>query len=70
MQIGDPVTFQSGVAQAGDDLITAHGLDDRVGVWVMAEALRIIAGDKAKRSRLKAAVFAVATVQEEIGLGR
>ncbi len=68
VQVGDPVTFQLGVAQLGDDLITAHALDDRVGVWVMAQALRIISADKTKRSRLKAAVFGVATVQEEIGL--
>jgi len=68
VQVGDPVTFQLGVAQLGDDLITAHALDDRVGVWVMAEALRIIAMDKKKRAGLKAAVFGVATVQEEIGL--
>lgn len=68
VQVGDPVTFTLGVAQLGEDLITAHALDDRIGVWVMAEALRIIATDPAKRGRLKAAVYAVATVQEEIGL--
>ena len=68
VEVGDPVTFQLGLAELGSDLITAHGLDDRVGVWVMAEALRLIAGDKAKRGKLKAAVYGVATVQEEIGL--
>jgi endoglucanase len=68
VQIGDPVTFQLGVARLGDDLITGPALDDRVGVWVMAEALRIIGSDAKKRKRLKAAVFGVATVQEEIGL--
>jgi endoglucanase len=68
VQIGDPVTFQLGLATLGEDLITAHALDDRVGVWVMAEALRLISSNKQMRSRLKAAVFGVATVQEEIGL--
>ena len=38
VQIGDPVTFTLGVLQLGDDLITAHALDDRIGVWVVAEA--------------------------------
>ena len=68
VQIGDPVTFTLGLAELGDDLITAHALDDRVGVWVMAEALRILASDPAKRNALKPAVVGVATVQEEIGL--
>lgn len=68
VQIGDPVTFPLGLAELGPDLITAHALDDRVGVWVMAEALRILASDPAKRAALKAAVVGVATVQEEIGL--
>ncbi|HUO09103.1 MAG TPA: M42 family metallopeptidase [Phycisphaerae bacterium] len=68
VQIGDPVTFPLGLAELGDDLITAHALDDRVGVWVMAEALRILASDKTKRDKLQPAVFGVATVQEEIGL--
>jgi tetrahedral aminopeptidase len=68
VQVGDTATFQLGVEKLGTDLLTAHGMDDRVGVWVMAEALRLIATDKAKRARLKAGVFGVATVQEEIGL--
>jgi len=68
VQVGDTATFHLGVEKLGEDLITAHAMDDRVGVWVMAEALRIIATDKSKRSRLKAGVYGVATVQEEIGL--
>jgi tetrahedral aminopeptidase len=68
VQVGDTATFQLGLVKLGGDLISAHACDDRVGVWVMAEALRIIASDKSKRSKLKAGVFGVATVQEEIGL--
>jgi tetrahedral aminopeptidase len=68
VSVGDPATFHLGLAELGPDLITAHALDDRAGVWVMAEALRLIAADPAKRKKLKAAVYAVATVQEEIGL--
>jgi tetrahedral aminopeptidase len=68
VQVGDTATFQLGVEKLGSDLITAHAMDDRVGVWVMAEALRLIAIDKSKRHKLKAGVFGVATVQEEIGL--
>jgi tetrahedral aminopeptidase len=68
VQIGDTVTFPLGLAELGDDLITAHALDDRVGVWVMAETLRLLGSDKAKRKKLKPAIFGVATVAEEIGL--
>ncbi len=38
-------------------------MDDRVGVWVVMEALRLI-----QKQNPKAGVFAVSTVQEEIGL--
>ena len=38
-------------------------MDDRVGVWVVMDALRQVAAEKAK-----AGVFAVSTVAEEIGL--
>jgi len=68
VEVGDSVTFMLGMMKLGEDLITAPALDDRVGVWVMAEALRIIGKDPKRRKRLKAAVFGVATVQEEIGL--
>lgn len=68
VQIGDPVTFFLGVSKLGNDLITAHALDNRSSVWIMAETLRRIGSDKAKRKKLKAAVYGVATVQEEIGL--
>jgi endoglucanase len=44
-------------------LITSPGLDDKVGVWVVMETLRLL------RDRpLQAAVYCVSTVQEEIGL--
>ena len=46
-----------------NNLISAPATDDKAGVWVVMEALRRI--DPAK---LKVGVFAVSTVQEEVGL--
>lgn len=63
--IGDSVTYALGVTRLGDDLIAAAGIDDKVGAFVVMEALRLCA---ARRAELKCGVFAVATVQEEIGL--
>lgn len=63
VQIADPVTFRLGLTRMGDDLITSPGLDNKVGAFVVMEALRL-----AKGKGLKCALYAVATVQEEIGL--
>ncbi len=61
--IGDPVTFDLQYTPLLQDLIAAPGCDDKVGVFVAMEALRLV-----PKSRLKCAVHAVATVQEEVGL--
>ena len=61
--IGDPVTFDVPVVDLQQDLLAAPGIDDKIGGHVSMEALRLLAGEK-----LDCAVFAVATVQEEIGL--
>jgi endoglucanase len=62
VRVGDTVTMDRDLIQTGN-LLTAKAMDDRVGVFVMIEALRAIA-----ESDLAADVIAVATVQEEIGL--
>lgn len=45
------------------DILVARGLDDRIGAFAVLEALRTI-----EKEKLETAVYAVATVQEEIGL--
>lgn len=60
VRIGDQVTMDRGLQQVGK-LITSKAMDDRVAVFVMIEALRA-----AKSHDVD--VYAVATVQEEIGL--
>jgi endoglucanase len=60
---GDPVTLALGLRDLRNGLVTAPGLDDKVGVWTVMEALRLMHGRP-----LQAAVYCVSTVQEEIGL--
>jgi putative aminopeptidase FrvX len=60
--IGDPIVFDMGFDILSGDLAVARGFDDKMGAFVVAEALRILAGAKG----LKAAVFGVSSVQEEI----
>ncbi|HIE09679.1 MAG TPA: M42 family peptidase [Armatimonadetes bacterium] len=63
VKIGDPITFAVGFQRLRNDFIVARGVDDKMGAFVVTEALRLLS-----RRRPKAAVFAVSTVQEEIGL--
>jgi len=60
---GDPVTFDLGFREMRNRLAVSPAMDDKVGVWTVMEALRLLQGRP-----LQAAVFCVSTVQEEIGL--
>lgn len=64
--IGDAATCELGVVRLGKHAIAATACDDRVGVYIVMEALRILASRGKKK--LGIGVFAVSTVQEEIGL--
>ncbi len=63
VSIADPVTYFLEVHQLGNDLICSPGLDDKVGLFVAMEALRLCV-----RSKLNVALYAVSTVQEEVGV--
>ncbi len=63
VDIGAPVVVAAGMEELQNGILVGRGFDDRVGAFVVAEALRL-----ARQKKLKAAVYAVATVQEEIGL--
>jgi tetrahedral aminopeptidase len=60
---GDTITVELSWSELRNGLFTAAGLDDKVGVWTVMEALRRLHGKP-----LQAAIFCVSTVQEEIGL--
>jgi len=61
--IGDTITFQLAVLEMGNNLICSPGLDDKVGLFVAMEVLR-----RCAQSKLSVGLYAVSTVQEEVGL--
>ena len=63
VQVGDPITVDLEYRELLNNFIAAPATDDKAGMWVVMEALRRI--DPAK---LKVGVYAVSTVQEEVGL--
>jgi endoglucanase len=60
---GDPVTIALGYRPLRNNLAASPAMDDKVGLWTVMEALRLL-----KDRDRQAAVYAVSTVQEEIGL--
>ena len=60
--IGDAAVLDYDFTELRNGLVIGRGLDDRVGAFTVLEAARI-----AKDLNPKAAIYAVATVQEEIG---
>ncbi|MGI9428302.1 MAG: M42 family metallopeptidase [Bythopirellula sp.] len=63
VKIGDPVTLELGYQEMRNGLANSPGMDDKTGLWVCVEALR-----RAKEQGLNVSLYAVATVQEEVGL--
>jgi tetrahedral aminopeptidase len=63
VELGDPATFAEGFMLMGDDKVSGRAFDDKAGSFVISETLRLLAGKP-----LKAALYAVSTVQEELGL--
>jgi putative aminopeptidase FrvX len=63
IEVGDPVTFNLRLQPLAQDLVCGPGLDDKVGTFVVMEALRLLS-----RRRLSCALYSVSTVQEELGL--
>jgi endoglucanase len=67
---GDPITFKLGVTELANDKIVSPGCDDKVGVYVVMEAMRLVSNSiiGSKKKNFPVAIYAVSTVQEEIGL--
>ena len=63
VRIGDPVTLQLGYQELRNKMASAPGMDNKTGLWVVLEGLR-----RAKERGVKCSLYAVSTVQEEIGL--
>jgi len=61
IQPGDYITFDRNFVQMNDKMVTSLALDNRVGVYVIIEALRRVKNNQVN-------IYAVATSQEEVGL--
>jgi endoglucanase len=62
LRVGDPVVLAPGMIHLAGDRIASRAIDDRVGAYVVLEAVRLLSADPPAAS-----ATAVATAQEEIG---
>ena len=63
LRVGDPMVIDANVVKLAGDRIASRAIDNRIGAFVVLEALRLLADED-----IAACPMAVATVQEEIGL--
>jgi len=63
VEVGDPITFSTELFELNGTRLSARGMDNRVGTWSAAEGLR-----HAVENDVDATVYAVSTVQEEVGI--
>lgn len=64
VQIGDPVTYADDIEYLNEDIITARALDNRIGGFAVAQAMKQIYKNK---KNLAVNVIALNSVQEEVG---
>lgn len=65
VSVGDPMTFVDDFEMLNRNVGVARAFDNRAGTWTIIEALRIASQARAK---LKCAVYACSSIQEETGL--
>jgi endoglucanase len=63
VDLGSPAVVDAGWLALANNRIACRGFDNRIGAFVVTEALRRLAGEK-----LNVALHMVASVQEEVGL--
>ena len=70
VRIGDPITLTAGFERMPNDLAIARAMDDRIGAFVVLEALKKVHNytKKKKAHALDCALYVVCSVQEEVGL--
>jgi endoglucanase len=61
VKVGDPVGFDAKYVKVGRETVMGKAFDDRIGCAVMVETLRLL-------EKTDCTVYAVGTVQEEVGL--
>ena len=63
VSVGDPVVMRQNFRMLNENRFISKGCDDKIGVFIVAETMRRLAGRK-----LNVAVYGVGSVQEEVGL--
>ena len=63
VRVGDPVTVELAFREMPNNRAASPAMDDKCGLWVVMEALR-----RVDPKKLDCALYAVSTVQEEVGL--
>lgn len=61
VKIGDPISFDVRFSKVGKDTVVGKAFDNRIGCTVMIEVMK-------RLNKNKCTVYAVGTVQEEVGL--
>lgn len=64
VQIGDPVTYAEDLEFLNDNILTARALDNRIGGFAIAQAMKYV---KEHKKDLAVNVIALNSVQEEVG---
>ncbi len=64
VQIGDPITYATDFEFLNDTILTGRAIDNRMGGYIIAEAMKRISK---KKKDLKVNVIALNSVQEEVG---
>jgi endoglucanase len=63
VNVGDPITLELGYRPLRNNLACSPAMDNKSGLWIILEAFR-----RAAQKPLDCSLYAVSTVQEEIGL--
>jgi endoglucanase len=63
VELGNPAVVDAGWRPLANNRVACRGFDNRIGAFIVAEAMRRLAGQK-----LNVALHMVASVQEEVGL--
>jgi endoglucanase len=61
VRVGDPMVIEGGMVHLAGDRIASRAIDNRIGAYVVLEAVRLLSSDPPD-----AGAMAVATIQEEI----
>lgn len=68
VSIGDPITWVLNPRRLGKNVMASPATDDKAGLFVVMEALRLVSQSKISKKKHPVALFSVSTVQEEVGL--